>query len=81
MFIYFSNQVYFENVREISYSLQKDLSNFVLHDPIGTHLTLAFKGFVVGNLIPNLIPALFGDHNSCKSGLNKQCKDNFNIYA
>jgi hypothetical protein len=38
---------FFEHTMAISYSFQKDLSNSVLHAPIGDHLTLALKGFVV----------------------------------
>jgi hypothetical protein len=41
----------------ISYSPQKDLSNNVLHAPIGDHLTPALRGFVVKSQIPNLTPA------------------------
>ncbi len=57
--ISFSNQVYFENVRKISYSPQIDIFIDLLHAPIGAHLTLAFKAFVVENQIPNLIPTLY----------------------
>ncbi len=39
---------------KISYRHQKVLFNGVSHAPIGTHLTPAFKGFVVKNQIPNL---------------------------
>ncbi len=81
MLIFFSNQVFFENVREISYNSQKDLSNSVKHAPIRLHLTLAFKGFVVRNQIPNFTPALSFDHNSCKLGLNKQCEGTLIIYT
>jgi hypothetical protein len=45
--ISFSNQVFFENARAISYSLQKDLSNGVKHASIKLHLSLAFKAFMV----------------------------------
>jgi hypothetical protein len=81
MFISFSNQVYFENSREISYSPQKNLFNDALHAPIETHLTPTFKGFMVGSQILNLIHAPSFDYNSCKLGLNEQCKVTLSIYA
>jgi len=77
--IYFSNQVCFENMKTISYSLQKTLSNGLQHAPIRTHLTPAFKGFVVESQIPNLIHAPSFDHNSCKSSLNDQCEVTLSI--
>jgi hypothetical protein len=56
MFISFSNQALLENTREISYSLQKDLSNGIFHASIKDHLIPPLRGFLVGNQIPNLIP-------------------------
>jgi hypothetical protein len=70
---------YLEHEREISYSPQKDLSNGVLHAPIGDHLALALKGFMVRNQIPNLTPNLSFDHNSCILGLNEQCEGTLNL--
>jgi hypothetical protein len=59
----------------------KNLSNSVKHAPIRPHLTFAWKGFMVGSQIENLTPALFLNHNSCKSSLNDQCEGTLNIYA
>ncbi len=81
MLIYFSNQICFENVKEISYSLQKNHSNDLQHAPIGAHLTTTFKGFVVGSQIPNLTPAPSFDHNSCKPSINEQCEITLSIEA
>ncbi len=64
---------YFEHVRAMIYSLQKDLFNSVFHSPIGNDLTLDLRGFVVGTQIRNLIPNLSFDHNSCISSVNWQC--------
>jgi hypothetical protein len=61
--ISFSNRVFFKNSRAIFYIPQKYFSNGLYHAPIEPHLTLAFKGFVVGNQIPNLTFTPF-DHNS-----------------
>ncbi len=61
-------------------AFKKDLSKGVQHALIGPHLTLAFKGFVVGSQIPNLTLAFSFDHNSCKSGLNEQCEGTLSIY-
>ncbi len=36
---------------------------------------------MVGSQILNLAPYSFFDHNSCISGLNKQCKDTLGIYT
>ncbi len=57
-FISFSNQVFFENMKELSYNPQKDLSNGVWHASIGAYLSLDFKGFIVGSQT-NLIITLF----------------------
>ncbi len=46
-----------------------------------TSLTVAFKGFVVGNQILKLIFALSFNHNSWKSYLNEQSKGTLSIYA
>jgi hypothetical protein len=73
-FIYFLNQVCFENARAISYSFWKYLSNDIHHASIELHLIPAFKGFVVESQIRNLTLAHSFDHNSCKLGLNEQCK-------
>ncbi len=81
MLISFSNQVFFKSVRTIFYSLWKYLSYDVYHTSIKPHLTPIFKGFVVGNQIPNLTLAPSFDHNSCKLGLNEQCKGTLSIYA
>jgi hypothetical protein len=51
--------IYFEYAMKISYSLQKYLSNGVLHTLIEDDLTLALKGFVVKSQIPNLTPSFF----------------------
>jgi hypothetical protein len=59
---------------------QKDLSKGVLHAPIIDHLTLALKGFVVGNQIINLTPNPSFDHNSCILYLNEQCNNILGIY-
>jgi hypothetical protein len=79
--IFLSNQVFFENARAISYIPQKDLSNNIYHAPIEPHLTLAFKGFVVGSQIFNLILTPSFDHNSCKLGLNEQFEGILSIYV
>jgi len=50
--ISFSNQIFLKHAKEISYNLQKDLSNSVSHAPIRYHLTLVLKGF--GTLDPDL---------------------------
>jgi hypothetical protein len=71
----------FDNAKEISYSLQKDLFNSVQRTPIKAHLTPAFKEFVVCSQIFNLTPAPSFDHNSCKSALNEQCEGTLSIYA
>jgi hypothetical protein len=73
-FVSFSNQIYFENSRVISYSPQKDISNGVYHAPIRAHLTLDFKGFVVKSQILNSTLALSFDHNSCKLNLNDNAR-------
>ncbi len=72
-FISSFNQVFLDHVKELYYSPQKDLSNSVLHVPIKNHLSLALRGFVVGNQIFNLAPDLSFDHNSCILGINEQC--------
>jgi hypothetical protein len=80
-FIFFSNQIYLEYAREISYNPQKDLYNGALHAPIEDHLTPILRGFVVGSQIHNLTPKLSFDHNSCILGLNEQCEGTLNIYT
>ncbi len=75
----FQIKFFFKNVKAKSYSLQKNLSKGVYHAPIGAHLTPAFKGLVVKSQIPNLTPAPFFDHNSCKSTLNEKCEGALNI--
>ncbi len=81
-FISFSNQVcFFGNAMAMPYSLQKDLSNGVQHTPIRAHLTLTFKGFMVKSQIPNFTSTLSFYHNSCKLGLNEQCKGTLSIYV
>ncbi len=70
-FIFFSNQTCFEHVMAITYSLQKNISNNLLHALIRDHLTPTLKGFVVKNQIPNLTPDPSFDHNSCISSLNE----------
>jgi hypothetical protein len=50
---------------KISYNSQKDLSNGVLHAPIGDDLTFFLKGFVVKSQVPNLTPNPSFDHNLC----------------
>jgi hypothetical protein len=67
----FSNQACLEHARALSYNHQKDLSNGVLHAPIGDHFTFASRVFVVRSQIHNLIFDPFFNHNSCKSGLNE----------
>jgi hypothetical protein len=76
-----SNQTFLDHARAISYSFQKNLSNSVLYTPIEDHLTVALRGFVVKSQVPNLIPNPSFDHNSCISGLNKQCKGTLSIYT
>ncbi len=80
-FIFFSNQIYFENARGIFHSLQKGLFNNVQNTLIGIHLTPIFKGFFIKSQILNLTLAPSFDHNSCKSRLNEQCVDTLNMYA
>ncbi len=81
MLISFSNQVYFEKTRKISYSPKKYLSNGVQHTPIRPHLAPAFKGFMVGSQISNLTPTPSFDHNLCKSSLNEQYQSTLNIHV
>jgi hypothetical protein len=69
-----------EHRRAITYSLQKYLSNGVLFAPIGDHLTLTLKGFVIGSQIPNLTPDPSFDHNSCISSLNDQGEGTLEIF-
>jgi hypothetical protein len=71
MFIFLRNQFVYENSKAISYSLQKYLSNGLLHALIEVHLTLPFKEFMIRSQISNLTPAPSFDHNSCKSNLNE----------
>jgi hypothetical protein len=58
-------------VKAVTQNPQKDISNGLLHTPIKDHLTLALRGFVIGNQIPNLTPIPSFDHNSCIAGLNE----------
>ncbi len=76
----FLNQVVYENLKAISYSPKKYLSNGVLHALIEAHLTLSFKEFMIRSQILNLIIAPSFDHNSCKSSLNEQCDGTLSIY-
>jgi hypothetical protein len=76
MFISFSNQICFEHVKAITHSLQKYISNGLLHAPIKDHLTFALRGFVVRNQIPNLTFDPSFDHNSCISYLNEKYEGN-----
>jgi hypothetical protein len=81
MLISSSNQAYLEHeIKEISYSPQKYLSNGVSHALIGDHLTLAIRGFMVGSQIPNLTPCPSFDHNSCILSLNEQCEGTLGMY-
>jgi hypothetical protein len=66
-------------MKAIFCNLQKDLSNGVSHTSIGTHLTLALKGFTVKNQILNLTPNFSFDHNSCIQILNEQCRGTLGI--
>jgi hypothetical protein len=43
----------------IAYGLINEAMRGLQHAPIEAHLTFAFKGFVVGSQIPNLILAFF----------------------
>jgi hypothetical protein len=70
--IFSSNQTCLDHARVISYSPQKEFSNDVLHFPISNLFTFVLRGFVVGSQIPNLIPNLSFDHNSCFSYLDEQ---------
>jgi len=79
-FISFSNQVYFENMKAISYSPQKDFSTCITCTDDNS-LDPYFQGFVVESQIPNLTIALFKNHNSCKSCLNEQCEGTLSICA
>jgi hypothetical protein len=72
---------FFDNVKQISYSLQKYLSNDVWHASIKPHLTLAFKEFVVKNQNFNLTHALSFYHYSYKSGLNEQYEGTLSTYT
>jgi hypothetical protein len=81
MLISSSNQVYFEHVKVITYSLQNDIFNEVFHYPIGDDLTPTPRGFVVGSQIGNLTLDPSFDHNSCISGVNGQCKGTLGIYT
>jgi hypothetical protein len=65
MFISLSNQAYFEHVKAITHSPQKDIFNGLLHVPIKDHLALILRGFLAESQIPNLTPNPSFDHNSC----------------
>jgi len=52
MFICSSKQAFLEHTRVISYNLQKYAFKSVLHTPIGDHLTLVLRDFVVKHLDP-----------------------------
>jgi hypothetical protein len=80
MFISSSNQVYYEHIGVVTYSPQNDLSNGVLHVPIGDDLTPTLRGFVVESQIPNLTLDFSFDCNSCISGVIEQCKGILGIY-
>ncbi len=71
MFICSSNQTCLKHEREISYSLQKDLSKNVLRASIKDYLTPNIKGFVIVSQIPNLTLGPSFDHNWCILGLNE----------
>ncbi len=62
MLISSSNQICLNHERQISYSLQKNISKNVLHASIKSHLTPNLRGFVVGSQIPNLTPSPSFDH-------------------
>ncbi len=79
--ISFSNQVFFECAKTLSYSSLKYLSNNIQHTPIGLHLTPTSKGFVVGIQIAQFDSRPSFDHNSCKLGLNDQFKGALIIYT
>jgi hypothetical protein len=49
----FFKSSFLEHVKALSYSLQKYISNGVLHALIKDHLTFALKGFVIKSQIPN----------------------------
>jgi hypothetical protein len=66
-----SKQACLDCTRKISYNVQKDLFNGVLHAPIKYHLIPSLRGFVVGSQIFNLILDLSFDHNLCILGLNE----------
>jgi hypothetical protein len=80
MFIFSSNQVYYEHIRVVTYSLQKYLFNSVLHVPIEDDLTLTLRGFVVGSQISNLTLDFSFYCNSCISSVIEQCKGILGIY-
>jgi hypothetical protein len=58
-FIYFSNQIYFESVRKISYIPWIYISNNVYHALIEPRLTPTFKGCMVRSQFFNLNLAFF----------------------
>jgi hypothetical protein len=66
-----SKQACLDCTRKISYNVQKDLFNGVLHAPIKYHLIPSLRGFVVGSQIFNLILDPSFDHNLCILGLNE----------
>jgi hypothetical protein len=67
-----------EDVKIISYNPQIDISNSVWHAPIGVHLALALKEFVIRSQIPNLNLDLSFDHNLCILNLNESCEGTLN---
>jgi hypothetical protein len=81
LFIYFSNQVCFENAREISYSPQKDLSNNVYYAPNWISFDPFFSRICGQESNSQFVSAPSFDHNSCKLDLNEQCKGILNIYT
>jgi len=76
----FFKSSFLKNMRIISYSPPKNLSNGISHTPISVHVTPTFKEYMVKNQNSNLTHAPSFDHNSCKSGLNEQCKGTLIIY-
>ncbi len=80
-FISFSKQACLECTKEMSYNLQKYISNGVFHTPIKAHLTPSLKGFMVKSQIPSLTHDLSFDHNLCILGVNEQCGGTLSIYT
>ncbi len=75
----FSNQVFFVKCEHNILQPLKIYFQWCITQSNRTSFDPFFKGFVVGNQIPNLPLAPSFDQNLCQSGLNEQCKGTLSI--